>query len=333
VNASPLQAIPTNIITGFLGSGKTTAINHLLRHKPAQERWAVLINEFGQIGVDAALLTDSDGVEVRELAGGCLCCALGPTLSVTLVTLLRRHRPQRLLIEPTGLGHPARIIDTLQNEQFRSVLDLRSLICLLDPEALQQPDILANPSFRDQLNLADLVVLNRTDLASPGHTEQALAFARQLYPPKQAVYRVQQGELQPQWLDLVHDGQLSAQFPDAHAQTPAALRPNPLAPVQAATPPAPGRPLLQQGNSDDYFSYGWVFARQDRFDQNRITALLGGVDGIVRLKAALRIGDAWIGYNRNGTTAAESGELAWRRDSRLEIISRNQALCLCLKPA
>lgn len=323
--AQPLRSVPTNIITGFLGSGKTTVINHLLSLKPASERWAVLINEFGQIGVDASLVTHSDGVEIRELAGGCLCCALGPSLPITLATLLRKARPHRLLIEPTGLGHPARIVDTLQGPQFASVLDLRSIICMLDPAVLNQPDVLQQPGFLDQLNLADLIVLNRTDLASPDLTQEACELSQHLFPPKQGVFTVDRGQLDLAWLDLVHDGQLSAQFPEAHAE---AAKANPLlapAASQPERPPLPGQPLLKQGQAQGYFSYGWVFVAADRFDYSAIRAFLDSVSGAIRIKAALGIGHAWVGYNRNrGDTAAEVSELAWRRDSRIEILADRQ---------
>ena len=68
-----LAAIPTNIITGFLGAGKTTLIQQLLTNKPANERWAVLVNEFGQIGIDQALMASQDEVFIKEVAGGCIC--------------------------------------------------------------------------------------------------------------------------------------------------------------------------------------------------------------------------------------------------------------------
>ncbi|HBC56865.1 MAG TPA: cobalamin biosynthesis protein CobW, partial [Gammaproteobacteria bacterium] len=76
-----LEAIPTNVITGFLGVGKSTAILNLLKNKPGNERWAVLVNEFGEVGIDGTLFSGKEaektGVFIREVSGGCMCCAAG----------------------------------------------------------------------------------------------------------------------------------------------------------------------------------------------------------------------------------------------------------------
>ena len=90
--SSRITAVPTNIITGFLGVGKTSAILHLLRYKPDNERWAVLVNEFGEIGVDGSLLqgrhAEANGVFVREVPGGCMCCTAGLPMQIALNQLL-----------------------------------------------------------------------------------------------------------------------------------------------------------------------------------------------------------------------------------------------------
>lgn len=98
----------TNLITGFLGSGKTTSILHLLANKDPAEKWAVLVNEFGEVGIDGALLADSGAL--LKIPGGCMCCVNGLPMQVGLNTLLRQGKPDRLLIEPTGLGHPKQIL-------------------------------------------------------------------------------------------------------------------------------------------------------------------------------------------------------------------------------
>lgn len=122
----------TNLITGFLGSGKTTSILHLLANKDPAEKWAVLVNEFGEVGIDGALLADS-GAMVKEIPGGCMCCVNGLPMQVGLNTLLRQGKPDRLLIEPTGLGHPKQILDLLTAPVYEPWLELRATLCLLDP--------------------------------------------------------------------------------------------------------------------------------------------------------------------------------------------------------
>ena len=102
-----IRAVPTNIITGFLGVGKTSAILHLLKRKPKNERWAVLVNEFGEIGVDGSLIegqnSNEHGIFIREVPGGCMCCAAGLPMQIALNQLLIKAKPDRLLIEPSCL--------------------------------------------------------------------------------------------------------------------------------------------------------------------------------------------------------------------------------------
>ena len=132
------KRIPTSLITGFLGTGKTTTILHLLKQKPASEKWAVLVNEFGEIGIDGALLSGS-GAEIREVAGGCMCCVADLPMQVALNMLIAKTKPDRLLIETTGLGHPQALIDTMTDDYYGTLLELRAVICLVDPRKLSDP--------------------------------------------------------------------------------------------------------------------------------------------------------------------------------------------------
>jgi G3E family GTPase len=131
-----LQNIPTHVIAGPLGAGKTSLIRQLLAQRPANERWAVLINEFGQIGLDAALLSrDDDGIAIGEVAGGCLCCVNGMPFQVGLGRLLRKARPDRLFIEPSGLGHPGSCCSAGAGA-VAGVLAMQPLVMVLDAQAL-----------------------------------------------------------------------------------------------------------------------------------------------------------------------------------------------------
>ncbi len=156
--------IPTNIITGFLGVGKTTTILNLLQQKSGNESWAVLVNEFGEIGIDSKFLTDQ-GALVKEVPGGCMCCTAGAPMSVGITALLRQ-KPDRLIIEPTGLGHPKQIISILLSEQYNQYVDLKATIALVDPRNLQSERHIKNRNFNDQLDSADVVIANKADECS-----------------------------------------------------------------------------------------------------------------------------------------------------------------------
>ena len=133
-----LQQIPTHLLAGPLGAGKTSLLRQLLAQRPADETWAVLINEFGQVGIDAALLEDDSdtGVQLAEIPGGCLCCVNGLPFQVGLGRLLRRARPQRLFIEASGLGHPTALLQQLAAPPWQGVLALQPLVMVLDAAAM-----------------------------------------------------------------------------------------------------------------------------------------------------------------------------------------------------
>lgn len=162
--AAPLRGVAVNLVTGFLGAGKTTLIRHVLTQRRDDEKIAVLVNEFGAIGIDGALLA-ADGVVVKEVPGGCLCCANGLPFRVALNALLKQARPQRLLIEPTGLGHPLQLLAQLAAPEYREVLDLRATLCVIDPVAARDPRVPASDIFLQQLASADLLVFNHADRA------------------------------------------------------------------------------------------------------------------------------------------------------------------------
>lgn len=126
----------------------------------------MLVNEFGEVGIDGALLSSS-GAMIKEIPGGCMCCVNGLPMQVGLNTLLRQGKPDRLLIEPTGLGHPKQILDLLTAPVYEPWIDLRATLCLLDPRQLLDDKAVANENFRDQLASADVIVANKEDRATP----------------------------------------------------------------------------------------------------------------------------------------------------------------------
>jgi G3E family GTPase len=169
--------IKTNIITGFLGVGKTTLIKALLASKPDNEVWAVLVNEFGEIGIDGGLLSsghNGSGVVIKEVPGGCLCCAAGVPTQVAVNQIIQQAKPDRLLIEPTGLGHPAEIVNLLQAPHLQHVITLQASICLVDARKVSDSRYRDHDIFKQQLHIADMVIANKAQL----YDEQAMPCLR-----------------------------------------------------------------------------------------------------------------------------------------------------------
>ncbi len=198
-----------NLITGFLGAGKTTLIRHLLSQRPVHERWAVIVNEFGVVGIDGTTLASSglsgSGVQVREVAGGCICCAANVPLRVAITDVLRRVRPDRLLIEPSGLAHPAAVLATLAAPGLAEALVVGAVVCVVDSSRplprTGSPDPL-DDTWHDQLAMADLVVANKHDRIDEPGFQAFLAYAGKLYPPKQAIVPAVEGCIPATLLDV-----------------------------------------------------------------------------------------------------------------------------------
>jgi cobalamin biosynthesis protein CobW len=198
---SNLLKIPVTIVTGFLGAGKTTLISHLIRNAGGR-RLAVIVNEFGTLGVDGDILKgcaipDCPAENVIELANGCICCTVADDFIPTVETLLALDpRPDHIIIETSGLALPKPLLKAFDWPAIRSRITVDGVIALADAEAVAAgrfaPDLAAvdaqraaDPSvdhetplsevFEDQLACADMVLLTKVDLAGPDGVAAARA--------------------------------------------------------------------------------------------------------------------------------------------------------------
>ena len=320
-----MKNIPTNVITGFLGVGKSTAIMNLLQHKPAEERWAVLVNEFGEVGVDGSLMQglpeDSGGVFIREVAGGCMCCAAGVPMQIALTALLARAKPQRLLIEPTGLGHPREVLSVLSAEHYKAVLDLQATITLVDARKIQEARYTGNAIFNEQLAVADIIVANKTDLYAPDSFSTLLTYLEQHAGLNgRTVYQTRFGALQPDWLSAPAKRLENARA-DEQESLPANSEVTPVRGLDwsfSLPLPACGyRSVENQG--EGYFSRGWIFRSDRVFDADKLKLLLTGLDA-VRVKAVAITTQGVMAYNKADAVLTER-MLDDCLDSRIECIS------------
>lgn len=340
------ERIPTNLIVGFLGSGKTTAIAKLIEQRPVGENWSVLINEYGIVSIDHALVDSSrEGIAVEELSGGCACCTQALMFQPLLAQFIRRTKPDRLILEPSGASHPANVVDILRGQCFSGSIDLRNIICLIDPKDFEDPRWRETALFQDQVQLADIVVLNWTDKRDRQSIDRCRDWLKSFSPPKQLILETSFGVIDSGLLDMKFDIDRIPLFPDAHPSP----RPNhdemPVLGLASETEhhmedahntqegiqrdhrkPNPRHPVRFQNDDPSYDACGWIFHVDDIFDRDKLLDLLGYVHPIVRLKGVFRCQDDWWMINR-AKDAATYATSAYRRDSRLELILDRKTSC------
>jgi G3E family GTPase len=300
-----LQNIPTHVIAGPLGAGKTSLIKHLLAQRPEGERWAVLINEFGQIGLDAALLTqDADGIALGEVAGGCLCCVNGAPFQIGLGRLLRKARPDRLFIEPSGLGHPAQLIRQLGEVPWQGVLSVLPCVLVLDAQALADGKVL--PQAQQQaLDSAGLLLMNKSENLDEADRQR---LAAQL--PERPMYWTQQGAMP------------LSELPGVAVQARAGVD-NFVMPLGLAQMPAiwtdPAVPICLSQDQEGGWSIGWRWHPSQTFDVQRVGRWLGSLEWR-RAKMVIHSTEGWVSVNAVDNSALNWQPSEWRQDSRVELI-------------
>jgi G3E family GTPase len=325
-----MNRTPVNLISGFLGVGKTTAMMKLLATKPQDEYWAVVVNEFGEVGIDGASLSVAgDGlpvgdIQVAEVPGGCICCTTSPMLRVTLTKLLKGKRPDRLLIEPSGLGHPAGIIDLLRDPFLAAALDVRAVLTLLDARHLQDSRYSSHETWRDQLQLADVIVLSKADLADVDQMAAAWKMAEAMFPPKLAIIQAVQGEFDPALLDLeLHPERWPVtSIPNLHSNN-LRKRVKPAAKVDEDLV----WPIKKSHSALGSHSCGWIFSPETLFFSAKLADLFDalsqpqslGLAGLARAKGVFHTERDWYRFDWvDGMPGATT--TAYRRDSRFEVI-------------
>lgn len=321
-NQTPLRLVPTNIITGFLGVGKTTAILQFMQQKPADERWAILVNEFGEIGIDGSLIggqyAESEGVFIREVPGGCMCCAAGVPMQVALNQLLSKAKPDRLLIEPTGLGHPQEVLQVLSSEHYQNVLQLHNTITLVDARKLSDSRYTNHDIFNQQLQIADVIVGNKSDLYQQGdktalrdYVDRLSQQAEDNHAKPVELHFTQQAELPL----TVLEGSIQGSSQTQHHHHSHKSHINPLSDA-----PIPACGYLKAVNSGEgFYSIGWRFAAHQVFKRQALFALLSGLQA-ERMKAVFITNSGVFAYNLSDDALSEI-PLTESDESCIEIIT------------
>ena len=220
---SDLAKLPVTVITGFLGAGKTTLIRHLIQN-PQGKRLAVVVNEFGDVGVDGEILKscaipDCPAENIMELSNGCICCTVADDFIPTIEALMAlKPRPDHILIETSGLALPKPLLKAFDWPDIRSKITVDGVIALADAEAVADgrfaPNVAAvdaqreaddsldhetplSEVFEDQISCADIILLTKTDLAGADGIAKARAVIEAESPRPIPIVEISEGVVDP----------------------------------------------------------------------------------------------------------------------------------------
>ena len=190
--SNPLQP-PTKtgliLLSGFLGAGKTTLLKHVLSWKRDMSDTVVIVNEFGDVGIDGALL-QGESSDIIELTSGCICCTLVLDLTITLKNIWARRQPRWIIVEASGLSDPKAVVAAFDTEGLRERIGLLQTISVLDAEIWQMREVMG-PVFYHQLETANLVLLNKIDRLDKNHLKQVVEEVRHFLPGTRIIPTVQ----------------------------------------------------------------------------------------------------------------------------------------------
>ena len=167
-----------DIISGFLGAGKTTFIKKLLKEAIAGEQVVLIENEFGEIGIDGGFLKDS-GIEIREMNSGCICCSLVGDFGKSLEEVLTKYRPDRVIIEPSGVGKLSDVMNAVRNVAKDLEVRLNSAVTVVDANKCRMYMKNFGEFFNNQVENAGTIVLSRTDVTEKGKVKKAAEMLRE----------------------------------------------------------------------------------------------------------------------------------------------------------
>ena len=307
--------VKTHIISGFLGAGKTTLLQRLLAQKPEGETWAVLMNEFGQIGVDQQLLPQSEGYQVKELLGGCLCCTSQLPMQIALSRLIQESKPDRLFIEPTGLGHPDQLLEQLTEPHWQSLIDMRALVTVVDGSRLHDAEWTKQHLYQDQLKAAQIVVVSHVDQMNDEDEKALSELENEYLAYVQQWLKADMGNLDIHNIDIKFNG--------VQRQIQPLIQIQRNAPKDGVLAEIKQLPYHYVETAQGYTVAGWKFSKRWQFDFYDLLDVLCDQTDWMRIKGIFNTNQGWMTFNFNPEQLNyKSGEE--NIDNRIEIIVQHE---------
>lgn len=293
--------IRAHLIAGFLGAGKTTTLLHLLRGlKGRGERCAILVNEFGALGIDGTVLAGSSALTVKEIPDGCICCTLAGRLVEALTEIAEKVQPERLFVEPTGLARPEEIRRIFAHEDMANRYALGPVLTVVDPMTFLKLQGRPMPFYEGQIAEAEVIVANKLDRTAPADLSrfrEALAKAN----PRARVVETSYGKIP---LDVLGTtvGAAGSILSNTHGG---------------------------HGHHEHARGESLSFSRPDavRFDLARLRAFFAGLDSGAfgvrpwRAKGIFHVEGGHVLFNLSGSGVDEQPDVKNPGDSRCDIVA------------
>ncbi len=263
---STISPIPVTIIGGFLGSGKTSLLNHIINNTHGK-RFAVLVNDFGEINIDAKLVVSVEG-ETISLANGCVCCVIRDDLLKEVIRLFDRDPlPEHIVIESSGVARPVSVAETFFNPAVQHLVEVQNMITLLDADLVIDDQADYTDLAYSQIAVADLVVINKTDLVLPQRLETVRQKVEAIVPRA----RILETTFGVVPLELIFDDQMSRAMESSLREKNKLLTPH------------------QEHHHDQEFAT-WTFRSQAKWSFNALQRAVEHLpQGIFRAKGMVRL--------------------------------------------
>ena len=306
-NTKDRQKTRVILLSGFLGAGKTTLLKRILSWEDDLADTVVLVNEFGDVGIDGALLKDS-GSDVVELTSGCICCTLSADLFQSLTKIQEQFSPRQIFIEASGVADPVTTAAVINEPDLARCLTLSKVVTVLDADFWAAREAFGT-LFYNQLEMAHLILLNKIDLLEDGQTAQFLSEIHQTLPDSQVVPTIH-CRIDPQtlWEDVK---------PKTAGLKPIQFYQPDITGITARKPQSDtGAPARKAVDASNYVSF--AFESAQRIDEKRFKDFINALPWeVFRIKGPVQFADRVQLLNFVG---GKSDWLSWEGESQTQLV-------------